>query len=110
MLIGNSTKNIYDLGRSGTTATVVLRRENSLWIANLGDSPAFSFDKKKTGNSRQLTTLHRSEHQEEKERIEKSNGEVRRDQAEEPSCHRVYIKGRALPALAISRSFGDLLG
>ena len=37
-------------------------------------------------------------------------GEVKQDPDEVPSCYRVFIRGRTIPALAVSRSFGDLIG
>ena len=37
------------------------------------------------------------------------NGEVKQD-PDEHNCHRLFIRGWAIPALAISRSFGDLIG
>eukprot|EP00341_Mesodinium_pulex_P009212 CAMPEP_0116909832 /NCGR_PEP_ID=MMETSP0467-20121206/14516_1 /TAXON_ID=283647 /ORGANISM="Mesodinium pulex, Strain SPMC105" /LENGTH=66 /DNA_ID=CAMNT_0004585277 /DNA_START=637 /DNA_END=837 /DNA_ORIENTATION=- len=43
----------------------------------------------------------------EKKRIMQSGGEVRKLEGDIP--HRVFVKGRAFPGLAMSRALGDLI-
>jgi len=96
----------FDASLSGTTCTVVLQRENSIWAAHAGDSRAVLAYKK--GNqwvAEDLTPDHKPELEGEKKRIQSSGGEVRKLAGDIP--HRVFAKGKMYPGLAMSRSLGD---
>mmetsp|Transcript_5289 Transcript_5289/g.5256 ORF Transcript_5289/g.5256 Transcript_5289/m.5256 type:complete len:186 (+) Transcript_5289:301-858(+) len=96
----------FDCEYSGTTATLVHYREHKLFIAHVGDSRAVIARRK--GSSLipiELTPDHKPENLNEKERIEKSGGEVRKQSREHP--FRVYVKGKDYPGLGMSRAIGD---
>lgn len=103
----------FDCSLSGCTATVVLIRDRCLYIAHVGDSRAVLGTRMKQPNERHmdvtdLTVDHKPTLPEEKERIETHGGEVRRLQGDIP--HRVFIRGRLYPGLAMSRAIGDTVG
>lgn len=82
----------------GTTAILVLRRANEMWVANVGDSRAII--SLTDGNSIQLTDDHKPNREDEYRRITSQGGFVA------PS-----FKGdvyRVNASLAVSRSIGDL--
>ena len=65
---------------SGTTASIIIHRENKLYIAHLGDTRAIIGRKQKNQNKKvyQLTTDHAPTLKEEKIRIYNYGGEVKR--------------------------------
>lgn len=74
----NSENNSKEQGKlvayeMGTTANVVLIKQNYLYIANLGDSVAVMY---KNGVADKLTTEHKVSLESEKNRIEKSGARI----------------------------------
>jgi serine/threonine protein phosphatase PrpC len=99
-------------GSSGSTAIVMLRLQDTLYVANAGDSLAFvaSYD----GGTVEIlyqTKPHKPHFPEERARIEKAGGEVMEPQSPGDSS-RVLIahNGGVVMALAMSRSIGDVEG
>lgn len=100
-----STSEELDSKLSGTTASVVLhrRRENKLYVANVGDSRVILARRGSCGQLEAvfLTKDHKPNDPVEKSRIEFFGGEVRRPKGHVP--YRVYLKGQRYPGLAMSR-------
>ncbi|CEL99363.1 unnamed protein product [Vitrella brassicaformis CCMP3155] len=101
----------FDCALSGTTGTVVIHKDNKLYVAHVGDSRAVLGVK--TNNSKKLvaqnlTQDHKPTREDEKKRIVSSGGEVRRLDGDIP--HRVFVKGKMYPGLAMSRAIGDTVG
>eukprot|EP01053_Blabericola_migrator_P008953 Blabericola_migrator_1__8952@NODE_474_length_8206_cov_62_991277_g69_i1_p3_GENE_NODE_474_length_8206_cov_62_991277_g69_i1NODE_474_length_8206_cov_62_991277_g69_i1_p3_ORF_typecomplete_len329_score43_75PP2C/PF00481_21/1e58PP2C_2/PF13672_6/7_7e23SpoIIE/PF07228_12/1_5e08_NODE_474_length_8206_cov_62_991277_g69_i156096595 len=98
-----------DCSLSGTTATVAVHRDGKLTVAHVGDSRAVMAQKKEGAyRVRDLTHDHKPTRSEERARIEASGGEVRRLEGDIP--HRVFVKNRMYPGLAMSRAIGDIVG
>lgn len=98
-----------DCTLSGTTASVVLQRGGKLYIAHVGDSRCvLGMRSGKQYKAVSLTMDHKPTHDAERIRIEASGGEVRRLEGDIP--HRVFLRGRLYPGLAMSRALGDTLG
>ena len=76
-------------------------------ISNTGDSRAIlvSHSYKEQHYISKLSTDHKPDIPYEKERIEKMNGEVYKEDFDEP--YRVWCKGKEYPGIAMSRSIGD---
>ncbi|KAL8167865.1 hypothetical protein V2J09_009364 [Rumex salicifolius] len=99
-----------DCSLSGTTAVVVVKQGEDLYIANLGDSRAVLGTRMTTEEgitAMQLTTDLKPGLPDEAERIRKSKGRVFALEAE-PHVQRVWMPEDNYPGLAMSRSFGDL--
>ncbi|XP_063409827.1 integrin-linked kinase-associated serine/threonine phosphatase 2C-like [Mytilus trossulus] len=82
--------------KDGTTATVILAINDTLYIASLGDSQAFLCrykEETKKCSPIHLTTVHDPSLYEERIRIQKAGGHVQ--------------EGRVMGALEVSRSIGD---
>ena len=102
-----------DVRLSGSTATMVVRRDNKLYFAWVGDSSACLLRKGKKGKKgapAQFETQfyskdHKPNDPKEKARIIASKGEVRKMKNDIP--HRVFMKGQPFPGLAMSRAIGD---
>ena len=91
---------------SGTTASVVVYRDKTLYISHVGDSRVVLGRKDKDKiKAVPLSRDHCPELDDEKERVEKSNGEVRRQDPSGPP--RVFGLGANYPGLAMSRAIGD---
>jgi len=92
---------------SGTTTTVLVHREDNLYVAHVGDSRAVLAKTDKDGKitAVPLTRDHSPEIDEEKKRIELSGGEVRKQDPYAPS--RVFARDANYPGLAMSRAIGD---
>lgn len=98
---------------SGTTATIVILRDNRLYVAHVGDSAAVVSCKNDTQyEARELTRDHKPEDLEEKARIESLGGKV---VTSNTGVHRVVWKRLSqslryeyIPFLAVSRALGDL--
>eukprot|EP00027_Filamoeba_sp_ATCC50430_P014235 CAMPEP_0168564608 /NCGR_PEP_ID=MMETSP0413-20121227/13343_1 /TAXON_ID=136452 /ORGANISM="Filamoeba nolandi, Strain NC-AS-23-1" /LENGTH=600 /DNA_ID=CAMNT_0008596305 /DNA_START=47 /DNA_END=1846 /DNA_ORIENTATION=- len=104
-------KSVEECWTSGSTAVMVLLYENTLWVANAGDSEAVlarkrtikttETDPSQTTNNQDaseyepilLTYKHKPTENSEKERIRKAGGHV--------------VFGRVMGSLAVARSFGD---
>ncbi|KAL2544967.1 putative protein phosphatase 2C 72 [Forsythia ovata] len=98
-----------DFSCSGTTAVAVVKQEEDLVIANLGDSRAVLGTKTENGiKAVQLTTDFKPGVPEEAERIRNCNGRVLALK-EEPHIQRVWLPHEDSPGLAMSRAFGDFL-
>jgi serine/threonine protein phosphatase PrpC len=97
---------------SGSTAIVMLRLQDTLYVANAGDSLAFvaSYD----GGVVEIlyqTKPHKPHFPEERARIEKAGGEVMEPQSLGDSSRvLIYQNGGMVMALAMSRSIGDVEG
>lgn len=99
----------YDCTLSGTTATVVVRRGNTLHVANVGHSRAVLALREKDGlGYEDLTVDHKPDCEGERRRIQSSGGQVRR--LEGDLSHRVFLNGKMYPGLAMTRSIGDTIG
>lgn len=105
---------LMDCTLSGTTGTVVLHRDDNLYVAHVGDSRSILAVKDESCmvegdlTANDLTKDHKPTDVAERKRIEASGGEVRRLEGDIP--HRVFVKGRMYPGLAMSRALGDTLG
>lgn len=81
----------YDSDNIGTTATIVLIKDNKIYCANVGDSKAFVlFDK----TYKQITKDHKCNDEEEANRIKENGGKI--------------IKNRVMGQLILTRTLGDL--
>lgn len=103
----------FDSTMSGTTATIIVHmfNTNKLYVAYVGDSRAVIGKRKKDSNTLRavdLTVDHKPNLEEEKTRITKSGGEVLKLEGDIP--HRVFIKNKFYPGLAMSRAIGDTIG
>jgi len=94
---------------SGTTTTVILQRDKTLYLAHLGDSRAVIGKKQKNQKfPYQLTTDHVPILPIEKKRIYQNGGEVRK--LNNDYYEKVFVRGRIYPGLGVSRSIGDEVG
>lgn len=84
---------------SGCTASIVLIDEERCVVANVGDSEAIKVTKKGKVEFKTLTRLHRASDEDEKKRIEATEGKVEGE--------RIYFKDIKMPGLMVARSFGD---
>jgi serine/threonine protein phosphatase PrpC len=102
-------KGRFDPSLSGTTCTTIIYRNKNLHMAHVGDSRAV-LSKKVDGKdvAMNLTEDHKPENPAEKKRIHANGGEVKHLEGDVP--HRVFLKGKRYPGLAMSRSLGDLVG
>ncbi|EZG78817.1 putative protein phosphatase 2C [Gregarina niphandrodes] len=117
---------MFDCSLSGTTATVAVQRDGKLTVAHVGDSTAVlakharadthgrhtpsdgrptDADFRTDFRAEKLTNDHKPMLPAEKARIEAKGGEVRRLEGDIP--HRVFVKHRMYPGLAMSRALGD---
>ena len=92
---------------SGTTCILIFIIGNKIISANIGDSRAIMLNDKKT--IIQLSIDQKPENLEERERIEKNGGELRKiiENNEEIGPMRIWAKGKKYPGIAMSRSIGD---
>ena len=111
-IIRNSIKNVqskitssdFETDFSGTTLCQVIICDNHIICTNIGDSKAIMI--KKT-SSMSLTKEHKPTVPEERKRIEKCGGEVKKTFGGNLGPHRVWVKRKLFPGLAMSRSLGD---
>lgn len=100
----------FDCALSGTTATVCVidTLTNKLYTACTGDSRAIigTLNNKKI-KSTDLCNDHKPNLPKEKKRIINSGGDVKLLEGDVP--HRVFVRGRPFPGLAMSRSLGDFI-
>lgn len=97
---------------SGSTANIVLVEENDIYCANVGDSRAVLGHVDESGNVKAvpLSFDHKPSDSKERNRIEAMNGRVeacRGPYGNPVGPARVWLKGRDIPGLAMSRAFGD---
>jgi len=101
----------FDCALSGTTATVVVidRNANKVYTACVGDSRAIigTNTTNKKMKSTDLCNDHKPNLPKEKKRILNSGGDVKLLEGDVP--HRVFVRGRPFPGLAMSRSLGDFI-
>ncbi|XP_059658911.1 probable protein phosphatase 2C 72 [Cornus florida] len=98
-----------DCSCSGTTAVVVIRQDEDIVIANLGDSRAVLGTIAEDGvKAVQLTIDLKPNLPAEADRIRKNNGRVIALK-EESHIQRVWLPHEDSPGLAMSRAFGDFL-
>ncbi|GMI97954.1 hypothetical protein like AT5G26010 [Hibiscus trionum] len=96
-----------DCSASGTTAVVVVRQDEDVVIANLGDSRAVLGTMTENGiKAVQLTTDLKPGLPSESERIRNCKGRVLALK-QEPHIQRVWLPHEDSPGLAMSRAFGD---
>mmetsp|Transcript_79219 Transcript_79219/g.183831 ORF Transcript_79219/g.183831 Transcript_79219/m.183831 type:complete len:365 (+) Transcript_79219:89-1183(+) len=98
-----------DCSLSGTTATLAMQRDSVLYIAHVGDSRAV-LARMCDGHleCEDLTNDHKPTCDGERRRIEAAGGEVRRLDGDIP--HRVFLRGKMYPGLAMTRALGDTVG
>ena len=118
---------MFNLENSGSTCvSILLQKENTkkFYVANVGDSRAIIVKQpiKNTNNEdknnniwsfEQLSRDHNLLEKDEADRILKHGGEIQQYQNEKGEFEgplRIYIKHEEGPGLAMSRSFGDVLG
>ena len=95
----------FDCVLSGTTATIAVVSEGKLVVGNVGDSVAFLVQT--DGEIIEMTTSHRPDLPQERERIEQKGGVVR-SLLGDPTP-RLCLRHKDAPGLAMSRSLGDTL-
>lgn len=99
-----------DCTLSGTTGTIVVHKDRTLYVAHVGDSRAVLARRNSEGKivAMNLTSDHKPTRSDERRRIENAGGDVRRLEGDIP--HRVFVKNRMYPGLAMSRAIGDTIG
>merc|ERR1719203_1395510 len=99
----------FDCSLSGTTATLVMHRDSTLYVAHVGDSRAV-IARSKCGElkSEDLTDDHKPTVETERRRIQAAGGQIKRLDGDIP--HRVFLNGKMYPGLAMTRSIGDTVG
>ena len=107
----------FNLRLSGSTCVSVLmdtENLNKLYISNIGDSRALIIKemKYKYWTCQQLSRDHKPTEKDESSRIYRSGGEIQKVEDEEgwTGPLRVWAKNGDGPGLAMTRSFGDILG
>eukprot|EP00742_Colponemidia_sp_Colp-10_P002637 GILJ01002817.1.p1 GENE.GILJ01002817.1~~GILJ01002817.1.p1 ORF type:complete len:441 (+),score=54.61 GILJ01002817.1:101-1423(+) len=101
-----SGRHDFDAAYSGATGTVILHRENQLFMAHVGDSRAI-MGVQDAGQyiPIELTPDHKCDLPEERARILAGGGDVK--MIEGDIQLRVYLKNQMIPGLAMTRAFGD---
>lgn len=100
----------FDCALSGTTGTVCVidNKAGCVWSACCGDSRAILGQvNNKKFKAIDLTTDHKPNLPKEKKRILAAGGDVKLLEGDVP--HRVFVRGRPFPGLAMSRSIGDFI-
>ena len=101
----------YNTLLSGVSCTVLVIKDSEIFLAQVGDTRAFVFrnqsSKGMLGKQQyvQVTRPHLPKYHEEKMRIYRSGGEVKKwakDQSE-----RIFFRGRNYPGILTTRSIGD---
>lgn len=103
----NQKTSNFDCNMSGSTSTILFKKQDKLYIGHVGDSRAVVGRKTENGVvAFVLTQDHKPELEKEKTRIESSGGEIRKIPGG-PS--RVYLKGKEYPGISMTRAIGDLV-
>ncbi|KAF4655791.1 hypothetical protein FOL47_009278 [Perkinsus chesapeaki] len=107
----------FDCSFSGSTATVILRRDGHLYCAWVGDSRAVLATVKPHRNDSvpasrpvavDLSCDHKPDRPDEKARVEAEGGRILKLGGDIP--YRVFVKKAYYPGLAMTRSIGDTVG
>lgn len=107
---------MLNLENSGSTCiTVFLPRDNinKIIVANVGDSRAIIVKDSIDNKYEQLSRDHKPSEKDEADRILEHGGEIEQIQNEKGEWEgplRIFMKGEEGPGLAMSRSFGDVMG
>ena len=115
---------MFNLENSGSTCVSVFLKKtniNKIFIANVGDSRAIIVREKNNNNTNnidklsyeQLSRDHTCQEKDEAERILNHGGEIQKIQNEKGEWEgplRIYMKNEEGPGLAMTRSFGDVIG
>ena len=117
-LLSKNNNNNFNLKLSGSTCISILmniKNLNKLYISNIGDSRAIIIKemKNKYWTCHQLSRDHKPIEKDESSRIYKSGGEIQKLEDEYGGWTgplRVWAKNGIGPGLAMTRSFGDILG
>ena len=110
--------NHLNLKLSGSTCVSILmdmKNKNKLYISNIGDSRAIIIKEMKNNywTCQQLSRDHKPIEKDESSRIYKCGGEIQKIEDENGGWTgplRVWAKNERGPGLAMTRSFGDILG
>jgi len=100
-----------DLQYSGSTLIAAYLNDSEFVCANIGDSQAVIVSYDKQWSCRVVNSMHRPGNADEKLRIDKAGGKVRRLKDSSGNFYgplRVWNSKSGLPGLGISRSIGDL--
>lgn len=89
---------------SGSTCTLLILKDHTLYTCNIGDSRAIIAQENKVTKT---SVDHKPTIPTEYQRIIKSGGEIRASSSE--ICSRIFAKGQNLPGICVSRAFGDSL-
>ena len=117
-LLSKNNTNSFNLKLSGSTCISVLINQknfNKIYISNIGDSRAIIIKEMKHNfwTCQQLSRDHKPIEKDESSRIYKSGGEIQKLEDEQGGWIgplRVWVKKGEGPGLAMTRSFGDVLG
>ena len=111
---------MFNLENSGSTCVSIFLQKNNinkLYVANVGDSRAIIIREPDKNNSiwsyQQLSRDHKPSEKDEAERILRHGGEIEQIQNEKGEYEgpfRIFKKNEEGPGLAMSRSFGDVVG
>ena len=111
---------MFNLENSGSTCVSIFLQKNNinkLYIANVGDSRAIIIREPDKNNNvwscQQLSRDHKPSEKDEAERIIRHGGEIEQIQNEKGEYEgpfRIFMKNEEGPGLAMSRSFGDVVG
>jgi len=108
-VVAHAVKYKWNVSMSGATAVSTVWKGDQLWTANAGDSRLVC-GSRRDGFFFQ-TEDHKPELAEEKERIDKSGGEVRSETYPDGWVDtRIYAKGQKYPGLCMARTLGDEAG
>jgi serine/threonine protein phosphatase PrpC len=104
---------------SGTTATLLSITPHTITIANVGDTEAVigrigtNSENQPTLQAHEITTSHRPDLDDERERVEAAGGVVEaqrnRDGSQGTGPIRIWLKDVRTPGLMVSRSLGDVV-
>eukprot|EP00747_Dinoflagellata_sp_TGD_P220491 gnl/TRDRNA2_/TRDRNA2_92472_c0_seq1.p1 gnl/TRDRNA2_/TRDRNA2_92472_c0~~gnl/TRDRNA2_/TRDRNA2_92472_c0_seq1.p1 ORF type:complete len:391 (-),score=88.43 gnl/TRDRNA2_/TRDRNA2_92472_c0_seq1:35-1207(-) len=97
----------FDCGLSGTTATLVMHRDDCLYCGHVGDSRTVVArgDPGRRLIAEDLTEDHKPSSESECRRIKEAGGSVRRIEGD--IQYRVFVAGKMYPGLSMTRSIGD---
>jgi len=109
-LASYAIENKWDAEASGSTAVAAVWKDNTVWLANAGDSRAVVVSRAVGSKGKILaeTRDHKPEDEDEKARIEEMGGEVRSKTFDDGwVSHRIFKKDERWPGLCMSRTLGD---
>lgn len=97
-----------DCALSGSSATVVLLREEVFYVAHVGNSRAVLAKESASFIAQDLTRDHLVDLEPERLRVLMAGGEVRRLRGD--AQYRVFLPGQLYPGLTMTRALGDTIG